>query len=93
MAAKVGYCGQDPHRIPLRGDEIRPCWEAGQLSQVPAISAAVPPEDASTSPHARQFVEVRPVTRRVPKGAAAPAEEPIPAVPLRDEPRWSLWED
>lgn len=24
----LGYCGLDRDRIPLRGDEIRPCWEA-----------------------------------------------------------------
>jgi len=25
----LGYCGLDRDRSPLRGDEIRPCWEAG----------------------------------------------------------------
>jgi len=24
----LGYCGLDRNRSPLRGDEIRPCWEA-----------------------------------------------------------------
>ena len=24
----LGYCGLDRERSPLRGDEIRPCWEA-----------------------------------------------------------------
>jgi hypothetical protein len=24
----LGYCGLDRDRSPLRGDEIRPCWEA-----------------------------------------------------------------
>ena len=28
VAASVGYCGLDRRRTPLRGDEIRPCWEA-----------------------------------------------------------------
>jgi len=23
----LGYCGLDRDRSPLRGDEIRPCWE------------------------------------------------------------------
>lgn len=27
MAANVGYCGIDKGRLPLRGDEIRACWE------------------------------------------------------------------
>jgi hypothetical protein len=29
----LGYCGLDRGRSPLRGDEIRPCWE-GPLSVV-----------------------------------------------------------
>jgi hypothetical protein len=24
----LGYCGLDRSRSPLRGDEIRPCWDA-----------------------------------------------------------------
>lgn len=28
MAAQLGYCGLDRQRKPLRGDEIRGCWEA-----------------------------------------------------------------
>ncbi|HEV8281619.1 MAG TPA: hypothetical protein VGQ02_07180 [Candidatus Limnocylindrales bacterium] len=28
VAVNLGYCGLDPARSPLRGDEIRPCWEA-----------------------------------------------------------------
>ncbi len=27
VAAQLGYCGLDRARQPLRGDEIRPCWE------------------------------------------------------------------
>jgi hypothetical protein len=33
----LGYCGLDRERSPLRGDEIRPCWEA-----VPEAPAAEP---------------------------------------------------
>jgi hypothetical protein len=28
VAAQLGYCGLDRQRKPLRGDEIRGCWEA-----------------------------------------------------------------
>jgi hypothetical protein len=28
IAAQLGYCGLDRQRQPLRGDEIRGCWEA-----------------------------------------------------------------
>lgn len=29
VAVNVGYCGLDRARLPLRGDEIRGCWEEG----------------------------------------------------------------
>jgi hypothetical protein len=29
VAANVGYCGLARDRSPLRGDEIRSCWEEG----------------------------------------------------------------
>jgi tagatose-1,6-bisphosphate aldolase non-catalytic subunit AgaZ/GatZ len=34
VAANVGYCGLDRGRLPLRGDEIRACWE-----ELPAAAA------------------------------------------------------
>ncbi|HET7676678.1 MAG TPA: hypothetical protein VFK38_02390 [Candidatus Limnocylindrales bacterium] len=27
MAERIGYCGLDAARAPLRGDEQRPCWQ------------------------------------------------------------------
>jgi hypothetical protein len=33
VAGGILYCGLGRTRIPLRGDEVRPCWEAG--SQAP----------------------------------------------------------
>ena len=39
----LGYCGLDRGRSPLRGDEIRPCWEAEAdgparvLSELPIV--------------------------------------------------------
>ena len=38
VAARVGYCGLDRRRQPLRGDEVRACWEDGAIP--------VPPEPA-----------------------------------------------
>ncbi|MBF6605957.1 MAG: hypothetical protein IVW53_10290 [Chloroflexi bacterium] len=29
VAANLGYCGLDRARTPLRGDEVRACWEPG----------------------------------------------------------------
>jgi hypothetical protein len=34
----LGYCGLDRDRSPLRGDEIRPCWEA--MPEAPAAEPA-----------------------------------------------------
>ncbi len=90
VAAQLGYCGLDVHRLPLRGDEIRPCWEAGKLPEAPTITAAAPPEASAAH---RQFVEVRARPRKAVPGATPPVDEPVPAVPLAAEPRWSLWED
>jgi hypothetical protein len=39
VAANVGYCGLDRRRLPLRGDEIKPCWE-----EVPALVAIGGPD-------------------------------------------------
>jgi hypothetical protein len=40
VAAQLGYCGLDRQRLPLRGDEIRPCWEAraGAVYEEPVIA-------------------------------------------------------
>ena len=35
VAAQLGYCGLDRERRPLRGDEIRACWEARSSPIVP----------------------------------------------------------
>jgi hypothetical protein len=38
VAARVGFCGLDRRRQPLRGDEVRACWEDA--------AAPVPPDPA-----------------------------------------------
>jgi len=86
VAAQLGYCGLDRHRLPLAGDEIRACWEpmpadAGHASAV----GPRPPHAPGTStdpPLHRSFIEV--------DGAEAPAAAP-PAPPPSPEGRWSLW--
>jgi hypothetical protein len=67
VAAQLGYCGLDRERRPLRGDEIRACWEA---STVPIEVAPTPGERRMTTPlhvvedrtpvRKLEFVEVRP---------------------------------
>jgi hypothetical protein len=98
VAAQLGYCGLDRRRVPLLGDEIRPCWEA--------TAAAVEAARARTLPVAplerplvgdgrrREFIEV------ASSDAATPIDEaadgvlgPSIAASPADSPGWSLWGD
>src|SRR5688572_6656424 len=40
VAAQLGYCGLDPRRQPLTGDEIRGCWEGWPVG---ATESSTPP--------------------------------------------------
>ena len=60
VAAQVGYCGLDRERRPLRGDEIRACWEA--RAETPEAPAAGIPRSAPTP---TAFVEDRTPVRRL----------------------------
>jgi hypothetical protein len=107
VAAQIGYCGQDRQRRPLRGDEIRACWESldglGATPPPPLTAATAWPLEPGTDRTAvrlLEFVEVR-------AGAAGEARNGDPGVPASDaagpadatmvasagEPRWSLWGD
>jgi hypothetical protein len=43
VAAQLGYCGLDRKRLPLRGDEIRACWEGRLGVRVDEQPSAPPP--------------------------------------------------
>jgi hypothetical protein len=65
VAAQLGYCGLDRQRRPLRGDEIRGCWEAaiaapeGTTTPVHRTPPAAPDIDLDRTPVRRlEFVEV-----------------------------------
>jgi hypothetical protein len=109
VAAQVGYCGLDRERRPLRGDEIRACWEA--RAETPEAPASGIPRSAPTP---ATFVEDRTPVRRLefvevgvsagrpsrkPAGGAVAVEDDIPAEaatllePGPPETRWSLWGD
>jgi hypothetical protein len=85
VAAQLGYCGLDRHRLPLAGNEIRECWEpkpedGGQATAVGSLP--LHPPGATTEPSLlRNFIEVD-------GGAAAVPASPAP---LPAESRWSLW--
>jgi len=34
VAGRIGYCGLDPRRSPLVGDEVRGCWTATTSSPI-----------------------------------------------------------
>src|SRR4249919_30864 len=60
VAAQVGFCGLDRQRRPLRGDEIRACWEA--RAETPEAPAAGIPRSAPTP---AAFIEDRTPVRRL----------------------------
>ncbi|HEX6867595.1 MAG TPA: hypothetical protein VF119_02260 [Candidatus Limnocylindrales bacterium] len=86
MAASVGFCGLDRERRPLRGDEIRACWEP-RIERDEAPAAGIP----RSAPTPATNVEDRTPVRRlefVEVGAGAGAA-PGPAVRSRDRaPDW-----
>ena len=92
IAGGIGYCGLDRGRAPLRGDELRGCWEAAS----PSAAAATPfPE-----PAARTDVRVRrgfvPLDATAPSAGAAPDTTDLGAVAMTtgsDRDRSSLFPD
>lgn len=71
MAGQLGYCGLDRQRQPLKGDEIRPCWEAADatgttVAALPGVGPVWPLEaDADrTTVRPLRFVEVSPTQVR-----------------------------
>ena len=41
VAGNLGFCGLDRLRIPLTGEEIRPCWESDASPARPEAAAAI----------------------------------------------------
>jgi hypothetical protein len=92
VAAQLGYCGLDPRRAPLAGDEIRGCWESSPvLAIAPAGSARLPTPLAEGRRRGLDFIEV---SGGGPSEIPAPAATPDPLLPPPPaEPGWSLWGD
>ena len=97
VAAQLGYCGLDRARLPLRGNEIRSCWEAAipvQEEPDDAPSRPVPTTPAApilvpdrTPVRKLEFVEVgtgRPIGERRPgrRRAGSPNAAPVAAIPV-----------
>ncbi len=69
VAGQLGYCALDRRRDPLRGDEIRGCWEAPKAV---AGTTATRDRPLVTPPTARTWTEV---------GAPPPAQGEDPSAP------------
>ena len=94
VAGQLGYCGVDRKRGPLRGDEIRPCWEAADATvasptPLPGVGAAWPlePHGDGTDVRGLRFIEVQPTAPTVGE------PEPLFLATTGGEERWSLWGD
>ena len=99
VAAQLGYCGLDRQRVPLRGDEIRACWEAAAgAAESTSTTGARPPIVHADDPDDRtpvrrlEFVEVRskPIEARpsaaAPRRAARKAKGAAPPIAGADDP-------
>jgi len=108
VAAQIGYCGLDRQRRPLRGDEIRECWESldapGTNSRPtlgPAAGWALEPGLDRTAVRLLDFIEVRAEAGRDAgdgPASTSPSDEPgdgadASFLAQATEPRWSLWGD
>jgi hypothetical protein len=101
VAGGLGYCGLDPRRLPLRGEEIRGCWEA-PVAAPPAPVVIVAPRrvdpriaDAWTNPAPLDFIPVDDApapsgrSRRSRRRAAATADGSAPPA----DPMLGFWSD
>ncbi len=99
IAAGLAYCGLDPGRRPLAGDEIRPCWVSAD--EVPAALDDVesgepaPPRLRTPVRSGRDFVpvEVGPDHAEVGPAAAQATAPRSAATAVADPDAWSLFPD
>ncbi len=96
MAGRLGYCSRDQTRVPLQGDEIRPCWESplqvGPFEglflglSVPAASGSGSAHEATEPGLADSRLAPPPVTIEVSRSASDQGLIEAPHVPARDVP-------
>ncbi len=91
VAAQLGYCGLDPARLPLRGNEIRGCWSAATpIADEPDVTPSRPLPTAPAAPivvpdrtpvRKLEFVEVgtgRPIGEARPARRRAASPDVVP---------------
>ena len=103
MAAQLGYCGLDRQRKPLRGDEIRACWESLDAPGAPVIPTrptlgpaagwALEPGEDRTPVRLRDFIEVAETGWSTSDGPESEIDLEPAALTTSGELRWSLWGD
>jgi hypothetical protein len=106
VASGLGFCGLDRRRLPLHGDEMRPCW-AGSIGPLLQETIPLAVRDTRARPPLA-FVDVEPsgpvrsgpsaVATIAPPAVAAPIRalvdppgDVVVAPPLRLG--WTLWGD
>ncbi|MEO8570187.1 MAG: hypothetical protein ABI553_00675 [Chloroflexota bacterium] len=87
MAGALGYCGLDRQRRPLRGDEIRGCWEGtaalpeivlGPVARF--VPTSIELDGDRTRVRRLEFVEVQTASSRPPRRRAIRPSEAATAV-------------
>ncbi len=97
VAAQLGYCGLDPKRRPLRGSELRGCWEDALgpvAAPVGPVAAPVGPAPTGPTIDERAPIAFVPVgSDAAPSRPATPVRTPTrrPPAALVDEPASGLW--
>jgi hypothetical protein len=92
VAAQIGYCGLDRQRLPLRGDEVRACWEAADSGDMTPETISRPMGVGSVwavgTDADGTAVRSEPFTNRT---AATIEGRPWPAPGAPEAARWSLF--
>ena len=83
VAGGLGFCGLDRARTPLRGEELRGCWEPGDRADI-AVPTAAPPRTSVRN--RREFVSLERPTDE----ASVPGPADVPA-PAPEALRWALF--
>jgi hypothetical protein len=88
IAGQLGYCGLDRDRLPLRGDELRGCWEAAP--DAPAHPVAARPTGSLERPRL-DFVPLDPPaeTPALPPAVVSKGAPPVATV----DPLLGFWAD
>jgi hypothetical protein len=89
VVTRVGWCGLDRRRLPLRGDEMRGCWAGGDGVRAETAPATTSRSTAAIS--SRSFVPVLGVDEPDPEPVVRRTAPDLPAI--RDAASPEAWPD